>query len=478
MGVFNKLATMVVDALTPHAFREATGKTIDADEEGWRKLTGDTNRDLSPLAQSRMRDTALYLWDGNLLANRIIELPLAYLLGEGVSLTLPKEYAEEQRVLNRFWKDPINEMDLKLPKKVRELSLFGEQCYPTFVNEVDGHVRLGYLDPAEIATVVTDPDNREQVIGIVSTKDKHGRARRYKVIVNGPETVFTQRTQAIRETFTDGECFFFAINDLSLSRRGRSDLRAQADWVDGYDQFLFGELERYNMLRAFMWDVTLTGAQKEEVEARAKQIKPPRAGSVRVHNENETWSAVSPDLQAGDTSEGARMFRNHALGGATTPEHWFGGGGDVNRATGESMSEPTFKVYSMRQRQIKHFLESMGRYCIRQKILAETETEPEWDDPRLAVEAVFAEMTSRDTTKYAAALQQVVSACSLAVDKRLLTEEVAVRLIAAVAAQLGVEVDAADELQKAQDAKAEQDEGDSFIGAEDTTAAVGEKQAA
>lgn len=477
MGVLNKVATWAVDVLTPHAFREAAGKTIDADEEGWRALTGDTGRDLTPLGQSRMRESAIYLWDGNLLANRIIELPLAYLLGEGVSLRVPKEQADEQRVLDRFWRDPINEMDLKLPKKVRELSLFGEQCYPTFVNELDGHVRLGYLDPAEIATVVTDPDNREQVIGIVSTKDKHGNARRYKVIVNGPEGVFTQRTQAIRETFTGGECFFFTINDLSLSRRGRSDLRAQADWVDGYDRFLFGELERYNMLRAFMWDVTLTGAQQEEVNQRAKEIKPPRAGSVRVHNENEKWNAVSPDLQAGDTSEGARMFRNHALGGATTPEHWFGGGGDVNRATGESMSEPTFKVYSMRQRQIKHFLESMGRYCIRQNILATEGTEPEWDDPRLSVEAVFAEMTSRDTTKYAAALQQVVTACSMAVDKGLLTAEAAVRLIAAVAAQLGVEVDAADELQKAKDAKAKQNEDDTFTGVEDTPPA-GNKQAA
>jgi hypothetical protein len=30
---------------------------------------------------------------------------------------------------------------------------------------------------------------------------KHGVVRRYRVIVNGPEDVFTQRTQKIRETF-------------------------------------------------------------------------------------------------------------------------------------------------------------------------------------------------------------------------------------------------------------------------------------
>jgi hypothetical protein len=50
-------------------------------------------------------------------------------------------------------------MSLKLPKKVRELSIYGEQCYPTFVNELDGFVRLGYLDPSLIETIVKDPDN-------------------------------------------------------------------------------------------------------------------------------------------------------------------------------------------------------------------------------------------------------------------------------------------------------------------------------
>lgn len=439
---------------------EAAGKTIDADDEaGWRRLSGDVSRDLSPLSQDRMRETALYLWDANLLANRIIELPLAYLLAEGVELRAGD--TDMQAVLTRFWSDPINQMDVKLPKKVRELAIFGEQCWPAFVNEHDGHVRLGYLDPALIATVVLDPDNPEQPIGIVTTKDRKGVARRFRVIVNGPESVFTERTQQIRETFTDGEAFFFTVNDLSVSSRGRSDLRAPADWVDAYDQFLFGEIERYNFLRAFMWDVTLSGATPEKVEERARKITAPKPGSVRVHNDSEKWEAVTPDVKAGDTTEGARLFRNHVLGGATIPEHWFGGGGDVNRATGESMGEPTFKAFSMRQRLVKHILEQLGHYVIRQSIMA-SGAEPEWDDERLQVEAVFPEMTARDTTKYAAAIVQVVTAVAAAIDAGLMTEETGVALIATVAGRLGVEIDPAKELTAARAAKAKRQEDDVF----------------
>lgn len=109
--------------------------------------------------QRRMQDLAAYLWESNTLANRLIELPLAYILADGVKLKAEDELV--QKVLNDFWQHPINNMDIKLIKKVRELSMYGEQCYPTFVNEYSGAVCLGYLDPCLIATVAVDPDNNE-----------------------------------------------------------------------------------------------------------------------------------------------------------------------------------------------------------------------------------------------------------------------------------------------------------------------------
>jgi hypothetical protein len=451
--------TIVAAADRPTALREAVGVTIDADEAQWRPLSGDAKRDLSPVSQSRMRDMALYLWESNLLANRLIELPLAYLLAEGAALKCKDE--DNQKILKRFWRDPINQMDLKLAKKVRELALYGEQCYPAFVNEHNGHVRLGYLDPSLIETVVVDPDNPEQPIGIVTVKDRKGAARRYRVIVNGPEGVFTARTQEIRATFTDGEAFYFTINDLSNGRRGRSDLLAQGDWVDGYDQFLFGELDRAQFMRSFLWDVTLTGATPEQVEEKSRKITAPAPGSVRVHNEGEVWKAETPDLKAQDSSENARLFRNHVLGGATVPEHWYGGGGDVNRASAAEMGEPTFKMFSMRQRYLKHMLESIGFYVLRQTALVKGH-EPDPEDDAYEVTAEFPEMTARDTSKYAAALQQVVVACGLAVDKGFITRETALSLINAIAGRLGVEIDVESELEAAQEAAAKQVEGDVF----------------
>lgn len=453
----------VVDAALPEgynvAMREAAGTTIDADDDQWRKLSGDANRDLAPMTQHRMQKTAHYLWEANLLANRLIELPVAYLLAEGVQLKVNDE--DNQRVLDGFWRDPINEMDIKLPKKVRELALFGEQVYPVFVNEHDGHVRLGYLDPSFIADVMMDPDNPEQPIGIITTRDAKWKERKYRVIINGDEDVFTERTQAIRKTFDTGDAFYFRVNDLSSGKRGRSDILAQADWLDAYDQFLFGELDRAGFLRAFIWHVTLKGATAKEVEKRAKEITSPKPGSVRVTNDAETWADVTPDLKATDTSQGARLFRNHVLGGATMPETWFGGGGDVNRATAGEMNEPTFKIYTMRQKMWKHILESIGRYVLWQAAKAEN-AKVDFGKDEWKVEALFPELAARDVSKYATALQQVIAACAIAITQKLLTRRTAVMLINAVAKLIGVEIDADKELADAEAEAAKTAEGDAF----------------
>lgn len=442
MEGWNYTAPPLDDATTP--LREAAGVNVDEDDGQWRRLTGDTGRDLSPLTQERMQRIAASLWESNLVANRLVELMVCYILAEGVRLSCKNE--DYQKLLNRFWRDPINDMPTKLPEKVRELSLFGEQCYPVFVNDINGAVKLGYLDPKLIATVVMDPDNPSQVIGIVTKKDKQGRARRYRVIINGAEDNFTARTQEIRKSFVDGECWYLTINKMSAGSRGRSDLLAQADWLDAYDQFLFGELDRARFMRSFFWDVTLTGATDEQVKKRSREITAPAPGTIRVHNENEAWKAEAPDLKAGDSSEHARLFRNHSLGGATIPEHWFGGGGDVNRAVGAEMGEPTFKVFSMRQGFWKSALENMGRHVIRLAALAEGNDEPDFEDANNQVEAIFPELTARDTTKWASALQQVATAIMVAVNDKLLTRSTAVKLLAAVAGRLGVEIDADAEL--------------------------------
>ena len=438
----------------PVPMREAAGVTIDADEDQWRRLSGGNNRDLPGLTQDQMQKLAAQLWERTAFGDRLIELPVAFLSAEGVRVTVPDD--EAQRWLDAFWHDPINAMDAKLPKRMRELALFGEQVYPAFTNELNGMVRLGYLDPALIATIVTDPDNTEQPIGVVTRRDRKGQTRRLRVIVNGDEDVFSIRTQGIRQTFTDGECFLIRVNDLSSGTRGRSDIRTVIDWVPIYDQFLFNELDRAADTRSYQWDVKLTGASGEEVQKRAAEIAAEPRGGTRVHNDAEEWNVINPELGAYDSQVMARLLLNYIIAAQTMPEHWFGGGGDVNRATAAEIGTPTMKVLTARQTVWRHALRDICTYQIRQRLKADGKPyDPA--DPKYRPDIVFPELATQDQTKHSTALQQVASASILLIDAGLVSEEVAVTLIAAVAGRLGVEYDPKKALEEARQEKAQRD---------------------
>lgn len=448
---FSGLSAPAEEIVSEQPVREAAGSQSD-DEPGWTRLSADgsgsANRhDLTPMSQERMQRLVEWLWQSNLLASRLIELPLAYLLAEGVTLTCKKE--EHQKLLSDFWNDPINNWPAKLEARVRDLAITGEQCYIMHVNDGSGFMRLGYLNPRNIGQVVMDPDNPEQPIGVVTKRDAKGRYFKYKVAVLGDDAdLFTNRTAQIRATdFTDGECLLFQVNKLPAGTRGRSDLLAQIDWLDAYEEFQLGEVDRQQFLRAFVWDVTLTGADDQDVKKFDKDFKAPAPNSKFVHNEKVALEAKAPELQAADSSETARLLRNHVLGGATMPEHWFGGGGDVNRNAASEMGEPTFKIYTARQMMLKRMLEEIGRFVLWKSTATK---EPDWSDEDWRPTATFPELVNRDVTKFAAALQQVVQAVVSVIDAGLLTQERGLQLIGDVASRFGQQIDAKTELALAQ----------------------------
>jgi len=458
VGLAPASASAPVPTPAPVTVRESASAQGN-DDASWRRLSGDSlskqnDRDLSPMAQDRMQKVAEYLWQSNLLANRLVELPLAYLLAEGVTLQCKDE--EHQKLLNAFWSDPINNWPLKLTPRVRALGLLGEQCYIANVREGDGFVRLGYLDPRQIATVVTDPDNPEQPIGVVTKRDNRGKNHKYRVIVLGDDSdLFSANTARIRaDDFTDGECLLYQLNKFPNGSRGRSDLLGQIDWLDAYDEFLFNELDRIGYLRSFVWDVTLTGADSDAVKAYEKTFTPPGPNSTFVHNDSVKLEAKTPELQAADTSQSARLLRNHVLGGSTTPEHWFGGGGDVNRAAASEMGEPTFKVYTGRQNFLKLALEEIGRFVL-WKAAQASGAKPDWSEDAWQVTAVFPELVNRDVAKFAAAMASAVTAVIQMIDAGLLTEETGLKIVADVAQRFGQDFDAKTELEAARKEHAE-----------------------
>ena len=407
-------------------------------DAGWRRLTGqNVDRNLSPLTQDRMIEISFWLWENNPMARWLIEIAKDFILAEGLPYQAKEE--EVQDYLDGFWYDPVNRMDLYLEKHVREHLIYGELCLPAFVAKQTGRLRLGYIDTSEIKGVITDPENVKMSIGI-SLKDIPGyEGRKFKTIIpDEADYVLSPAAKSMRKGFTDGECFFSAINNVTNSPRGRSELLTVADWLDNYEQFLFDTADKWRLMNAFFYDLEVQGGDVPTINEQIKNFVK-KAGSVFGHNEKVKAEAKSPSLQAPDFAEGARLFRNHILGPFGYPEHWYGGGGDVNRATAVEMGTPTFKMLSSKQKYFKYLLESILDYQIAMGLKTRYLNMPE--EKAYDYEVIVPELSVKDVGKYATVIGQVSSSLAVAQDRKWVDRETARKIFGVVISYLGVELD-------------------------------------
>lgn len=335
---------------------------IDADDHLYRSLTQVKNVDLSPLTQEKMQKIALVLYRINPLAHRIMKLSTAFVAAGNVNIDAPNP--EVKNILKEHWEHPVNDWENKLYQRVFEIGMYGELCLPASVTPT-GNVLLGYVSPLEIENVA--PLKRDpSTPGLVILKKLPGETN--------PKTLkvinYINEKSNKNYGYRDGEAFFFPVNKVTDSMRGTSDLLPLADYLDALDQLLFNLLERVGHLNSYIWDVKLTGASTEKINAFLADVqsKPPKPGGVRAHNELVEWQAVNPTLQADDNSEHVRLYRNHILGGAGLAEWMYGDSGSAGRAVASEMAEPTYKSLITRQREIKGFISQILNFVIDKNI--------------------------------------------------------------------------------------------------------------
>jgi hypothetical protein len=209
VGLFNELLASNGVRITASGSASHLSGTSDPDYNdnrlnAYRRLTGKQNeRDLQPLEQQRMTEIALFLYDANPLAKRIIDLVNSFVTGDG--FTFNAKHPTVLSVLKRLWEDPVNDWPMKQLDRFKMLSLCGEVLWPVAVRRTDGRVHMGYADPVNV--------------------DERPLALSYKKLTYCPEPY---------------GAFYFALNKPPNAIRGRSDLITVFDWLELYDQYAFG----------------------------------------------------------------------------------------------------------------------------------------------------------------------------------------------------------------------------------------------
>ena len=163
------------------------------------------------------------------------------------------------------------------------------------------------------------------------------------------------------------------------------------------------------------------------------------------------------------------------LGGAGVPLHWFGFGGDANRATATTMDEPVIKMLTQLQNVNVSFLETVLRYVVDQLVAAGTlpdmveeqdsDGQPVMDADgkvqmirsRDAFDIEPPEMDTTDIAQVGNALQSISNALTNATSENWISTETAQNVFWSLLGHLGYEVDSAQEKRLLATAQQQQD---------------------
>jgi hypothetical protein len=205
----------------------------------------------------------------------------------------------------------------------------------------------------------------------------------------------------------------------------------------------------------FSFDVTLTGANNDQVRERAKELRnsPPAKGSVNVHNDSEVWQMWSPTLNQTGSIESFRAILGLILGGMGYPVHWYGFGDDANRATATVQANPTEKSLEHDQAIVEELFLTMCQFVADQAEIAGSYTA----DDDLEIELVLPDVSPRDVGAKATGFAPFVMSLVNATDAGWITTETAATAFSRLLAEVDVEIDVVEELEKVEQ---EQDENE------------------
>lgn len=340
-----KAASRVAESTTADIMRAER-----IDEFGFRTQGTNIIDSLNPVDHKTMMGDCYYMWLKNPIANSIVELQIDFALGDGITFNAEDESVKE--VLEEYWYDTDNDWENKGADRFRDLSINGELLIlPSSMvagkERPTGRVKIENIYPDCIKAI---HKAGERIIAIEKIDDSKWQVLRYD------ETT----KQWI------GDVFFYQVNKTTHATRGVSDLFVTRDWLQLYDKSMYSTMERAGLLLSFVWDVTVKGANEQQLREKYNYISkhPPKPGSYRVHNENETWEEKTPALGGRDFESIYRMLKSQIIGGSRQPEHYFGMGGDVNLATASAMNRPYIMKVKRRQRFWRKILSDQFDYVI------------------------------------------------------------------------------------------------------------------
>lgn len=343
------LLTKITNALFGQEIERQVSLAVKAyDDLTDRQLSGSLMKDRDRYNYDReeiLRDS-LEAWRSNPLARRIVELNTQYVVGGGINVECAHE--PTHRLLNEIWNHRLNRMSSRVMEWCDELTRTGE-LFILISTDSTGMSFLRSFPAIEIKEIETRPNDLEQELFYISADDV-----RYPAY----DPTKNQRGNPVM--------LHYAINRPVGAVRGESDLAPLLKWLSRYSAWL-EDRARLNRFRyAFLYTVTMAGST--DAERRARQatlnLNPPTPGSILVKDENETWEALSPKLEAHEAGEDGLAIKRMIAAGAGIPLHFLAEPESSTRTTAEAAGGSTFRHFEQRQEFFRWMIRDLMQVCV------------------------------------------------------------------------------------------------------------------
>ena len=331
------------------------------DDEYWTQVYGGGRTlDTDWVARKEDLDDALEAWRVNPLARRIVALTSDYVVGSGVVVQSDVEWVQD--LINEFW--ALNKMAERVYDWCDELTRCGELFVVVSTDDVSGQSLVRLVPAVHIDAIETDADDYEREVAYHQT----ALSQRERGLGGEGGKLWSAAAGNERQPQV---MLHYAINRPAGCVRGDGDLTPILPWLARYKEWLENRARLNKYKTSFLWDVTIQGRPGRGDTLRKKRFKykaPPEPGSIIVHDDAETWNAVSPKIEAWDAKEDGKAIRLMVAAGAGVPLHFLSEGESATRATAAEMGDPTYRHYYRRQLAFGALLKDLLTVVVRRAV--------------------------------------------------------------------------------------------------------------
>ena len=335
------------------------------------------DRSLPKSYMDEASNRAHFAWSTNAFVRRIVEIYVSFIIGGKIAVKCNDPAV--QKWVDAFWNDRANRMDQRVREMARGAFLAGELFTIPATNTYTGRVRLGHIDARAVSDIKVDEqtgleksivvykDNRPTTLLLIHTDDNGTAPQSIPALY--AEVAKNRMNTDITKGRLVGQAFYWPFNRPIGAIRGTGDLIPAIDWALGIEQLLWAMQDKAKLANHVFLTLTDEQATASDLADMAKPgskrfVRKPKVGNVLLQNKNIKWGFINPQLGASDMAEAVRLFRTMVESASGLPEHWFGQGGDVNRATALEMNSPVHKLLSERQNMFRDYLSDLVQYVI------------------------------------------------------------------------------------------------------------------